>query len=282
MWADMSHTAGDLPAFMSVWADVADTNPALEIGVLAARIGHLMTRIPGGPAAGFPDVMRQYCGAYHDDVAEAGLFGPATRFSVEAGLGSVALPSAHAEVTAAEGGLRGPAPVFAPGVATAAGAGLIGPASLSVSATVSAAEADQRNLVPTLGVSAAVLVARSRRRWHRSGQTTGAAVTAAGSPCRRRADAGETSLTGIKSEPADGEEASGSHQAVTAAAFASTSFVQDANLAQSASPPVPIVRRLAVAGVFCACCGVCGSKRCTVGKTDSTVTAARLFAQVFQ
>ena len=45
--------------------------------MLAARIGYLLTAIPGGSAAGFPSVMTQYCSAYHNDMAEAGLFGPA-------------------------------------------------------------------------------------------------------------------------------------------------------------------------------------------------------------
>ena len=84
-WTDFLNIAGDLPAFQAVWIDVQAENPALEIGVLAARIGYLLTTIPGGSAAGFPSVMTQYCSAYYNDMAEAGLFGPAVPTVLEAG-----------------------------------------------------------------------------------------------------------------------------------------------------------------------------------------------------
>ena len=84
----MLSKAGDSPAFLRIWSGVQGSDPALEIGVLAARICHLMTLIRGGAAAGLPTVMRLYCAAFYDAMAEAGLFGPAP-------------PSASAAVTAA-------------------------------------------------------------------------------------------------------------------------------------------------------------------------------------
>ena len=75
-WTDMLSKAGDASAFLRIWSGVQGTNPALEIGVLAARICYLLTQISGGAAAGLATVMRMYCAGFYDAMAEAGLFGP--------------------------------------------------------------------------------------------------------------------------------------------------------------------------------------------------------------
>ena len=220
----MLSKAGDASAFLRIWSGVQGTNPALEIGVLAARICYLMTQISGGAAAGLATVMRMYCAGFYDAMAEAGLFGPSAEvmaaetgliFSENESLGS-APPSAFAAVTAA----------CAPAEATG----------------------DRRS-------------SSGLRRLRSTGLPTGAAVTAAGSPSRRigQADASEKLPGAIKAElPSDDPAARGSHQAVRAAA--STAMVQCVQPAESAL----LNRRLG--GIFCACCGMCGRKRCADGK----------------
>ena len=197
-WTDMLSKAGDSPAFLRIWSGVQGTNPALEIGVLAARICYLMTQIDGGAAAGLATVMRMYCAGFYDAMAEAGLFGPS------------------AEVMAAETGL-----IFCENES-------LGSAPPSAFAAVTAACAPAEATGDRRSSS-------GLRRLRSTGLPTGAAVTAAGSPSRRigQADASEKLPGAIKAElPSDDEAARGSRQAVRAAA--STAMVQCVQPAESA------------------------------------------------
>ena len=217
-WSDMLSQAGDSPAFLRIWTGVQGTGPALEIGVLAARICHLMSLIRGGAAAGLPTVMSLYWSGFYDAMAEAELLGPAPS-------------SASAAVTPA--------------------------------CALSAVTGARRSLV-------------GRRGPRRAGLPIVAAVTAAGSPSRR-------SVKAIKSEfseqpagaitaalPREDEAGSGSHQAVRAAA--STTLVQVTGNAQPAESV--LINRLH-GGRFCSCCGMCGRKRCTVGKKKRVLPSRR-------
>ena len=257
-WTDFLNIAGDLPAFQAVWIDVQAENPALEIGVLAARIGYLLTTIPGGSAAGFPSVMTQYCSAYYNDMAEAGLFGPAVPTVSDAGSVSPAVEGTSLDGTPTEHGSSGQ-PLLGQCAASS-----LSHASNVAKGTAMAAEASATG--PAAPAHDSVASSKCRRRPR---LMTKAAVTAAGSRRRQRApDDTSMKLTGIKEEHSSedndvSEEGGQRGQAVTAAVC--TSMVQSANSAQHVSPR--IISRPA-GDAFCACCGVCGNKRCAVAKNQ--------------